>query len=103
MTSERSKQSDNHSEMALHPKPRCMCNPFARLSSCCAAGASGANVGEIGFSNRVILRAAIIGELDAINLYEEMAGLTENEDIRTDKFIILERMEEDARPLRNRV
>jgi rubrerythrin len=32
--------------------------------------------------NRVILRAAIIGELDAINLYEEMAALTDNEDIR---------------------
>jgi rubrerythrin len=32
--------------------------------------------------NRVILRAAIIGELDAINLYEEMAALTNNEDIR---------------------
>jgi len=32
--------------------------------------------------NRVILRAAIIGELDAINLYEEMAVLTDNEDIR---------------------
>jgi len=32
--------------------------------------------------NRVILRAAIIGELDAINLYEEMAGMTDNEDIR---------------------
>lgn len=29
-----------------------------------------------------ILRAAIIGELDAINLYEQMAGLTQNEDLR---------------------
>jgi rubrerythrin len=32
--------------------------------------------------DRVMLRAAIIGELDAINLYEEMAALTENKDIR---------------------
>ncbi len=32
--------------------------------------------------DRVMLRAAIIGELDAINLYEEMAALTSNEDIR---------------------
>lgn len=29
-----------------------------------------------------ILRAAIIGELDAINLYEQMAGLTKNQDLR---------------------
>jgi rubrerythrin len=32
--------------------------------------------------NNVILRAAIMGELDAINLYEQMAALTDNEDIR---------------------
>ncbi len=32
--------------------------------------------------NNVILRAAIIGELDAINLYKQMAALTDNEDIR---------------------
>jgi rubrerythrin len=32
--------------------------------------------------NNLILRAAIIGELDAINLYEQMAALTNNEDIR---------------------
>ncbi len=32
--------------------------------------------------DKVILRSAIIGELDAINLYEEMAALTTNEDIR---------------------
>jgi len=32
--------------------------------------------------NNVILRAAIIGEMDAINLYEQMAALTDNEDIR---------------------
>ncbi len=29
-----------------------------------------------------ILRAAIIAELDAINLYEQMAALTKDEDIR---------------------
>jgi len=29
-----------------------------------------------------ILRAAIIGELDAINQYEQMAGMTQNEDLR---------------------
>ena len=32
--------------------------------------------------NNVILRAAIIGELDAINFYEQLAALTDNEDIR---------------------
>jgi rubrerythrin len=32
--------------------------------------------------NNEILRAAIIGELDAINLYEQLAALTDNEDIR---------------------
>jgi rubrerythrin len=32
--------------------------------------------------NNVILRAAIVGEMDAINLYEQMAALTDNEDIR---------------------
>jgi len=32
--------------------------------------------------DREILRAAIIGELDAINLYEESANMTSNEDIR---------------------
>ena len=31
--------------------------------------------------NNEILRAAIIGELDAINLYEQLAALTDNEDI----------------------
>ena len=30
-----------------------------------------------------ILRAAIIAELDAINLYEQMAALTENQNIKT--------------------
>ena len=30
-----------------------------------------------------ILRAAIIAELDAINLYEQMAALTENKHIKT--------------------
>ncbi|MDN5308933.1 MAG: hypothetical protein PWP14_327 [Methanolobus sp.] len=29
-----------------------------------------------------ILRAAIIAEFDAINLYEQMAGLTDNEEVR---------------------
>ena len=32
--------------------------------------------------DREILRAAIIGELDAINLYEELANMTDNKDLR---------------------
>ncbi len=32
--------------------------------------------------NNVILRTALMGEMDAINLYEQMAALTDNEDIR---------------------
>ena len=32
--------------------------------------------------DKEILRAAIIGELDAINQYEQMAGMTQNEDLR---------------------
>ena len=32
--------------------------------------------------NKEILRAAIIAELDAINLYEQMAALTDDKDIR---------------------
>ena len=32
--------------------------------------------------NQVILRAAIIAELDAINLYEEMAALTDDKDLK---------------------
>lgn len=32
--------------------------------------------------DREILRAAIIAELDAVNLYEQMAGLTQNEGIK---------------------
>ncbi len=32
--------------------------------------------------DKEILRVAIIAELDAINLYEQMAALTENENIR---------------------
>ena len=32
--------------------------------------------------NNVILRVAIMGEMDAINLYEQMAALTDNADIR---------------------
>jgi len=33
--------------------------------------------------NKEILRAAIIAELDAVNLYEQMAALTENQHIKT--------------------
>ncbi|MFP4654775.1 MAG: ferritin family protein [Methanohalobium sp.] len=33
--------------------------------------------------NKESLRAAIIAELDAINLYEEMANLTDNENLKT--------------------
>jgi rubrerythrin len=33
--------------------------------------------------NKEILRAAIIAELDAVNLYEQMAALTENQSIKT--------------------
>ena len=32
--------------------------------------------------DKEILRAGIIGELDAINLYEQMANMTENKDIK---------------------
>ncbi|HDQ59754.1 MAG TPA: rubrerythrin [Candidatus Woesearchaeota archaeon] len=32
--------------------------------------------------DKEILRAAIIAELDAINLYEQMAALTDNEDMK---------------------
>lgn len=32
--------------------------------------------------DREILRASIIAELDAINLYEEMANMTDNKDIK---------------------
>jgi rubrerythrin len=32
--------------------------------------------------NKEILRTAIIAELDAVNLYEQLAALTENEHIR---------------------
>jgi rubrerythrin len=32
--------------------------------------------------DREILRAALIAELDAINLYEQMAGLTQNSSLR---------------------
>nr|WP_321497259.1 ferritin family protein [uncultured Methanolobus sp.] len=31
--------------------------------------------------NKEILRAALIAELDAINLYEQMAGMTDNEEV----------------------
>jgi len=33
--------------------------------------------------DKEILRVALIAELDAINLYEEMASLAKNEDIKT--------------------
>jgi rubrerythrin len=33
--------------------------------------------------NKEILRAAIIAELDAVNLYEQMAALTDNKHIKT--------------------
>jgi rubrerythrin len=33
--------------------------------------------------DKEILRAAIIGELDAINLYEEFANMTENTDLKS--------------------
>ena len=33
--------------------------------------------------DKEILRAAIIAELDAVNLYEQMAALTENKNIKT--------------------
>jgi rubrerythrin len=32
--------------------------------------------------DKEILRAAVIAELDAINLYEQMAGMTDNENIK---------------------
>ena len=39
------------------------------------------NVAE-GDIDKEILRAGIIAELDAVNLYEQMAALTKNKDIR---------------------
>ncbi|MFZ2500185.1 MAG: demethoxyubiquinone hydroxylase family protein [Methanosarcina sp.] len=33
--------------------------------------------------DKEILRAAMIAELDAVNIYEQMANLTKNEEIRT--------------------
>ena len=41
------------------------------------------NVSE-GDIDKEILRAGIIAELDAVNLYEQMAGLTKNANIRAD-------------------
>ncbi|MGB9716277.1 MAG: ferritin family protein [Thermodesulfovibrionales bacterium] len=38
--------------------------------------------------DKEILRAAIIAELDAINLYEQMAALTQDDDIRKVLFDI---------------
>jgi len=37
---------------------------------------------EKGKCNKEILRAAIIAELDAINLYEQMADLTDNKNLK---------------------
>jgi len=34
------------------------------------------------YINKEILRAAIIAELDAINLYEQMAALTDNKEVK---------------------
>ena len=36
--------------------------------------------------DKEILRAAIIGELDAINLYEEFANMTENNDSKISSY-----------------
>ena len=41
--------------------------------------------------DKEILRAAIIGELDAINLYEEFANMTENMDLNQFLWILLEK------------
>ena len=42
------------------------------------------NLDKVGKENldREILRVAIIAELDAINLYEQLAAMTDNEDIK---------------------
>ncbi|MCD6477682.1 MAG: rubrerythrin [Candidatus Aenigmarchaeota archaeon] len=37
---------------------------------------------ENGNIDREVLRVGIIAELDAINLYEQLAGITKNEDIK---------------------
>ena len=42
--------------------------------------------------DKEILRAAIIAELDAVNLYEQMAAVTENKDI---KIILLDVAKEE--------
>jgi rubrerythrin len=42
--------------------------------------------------NQEILRAAIIAELDAINLYEQMAALTDDQDI---KLVLLDIAKEE--------
>ena len=42
--------------------------------------------------DKEILRAAIIGELDAINLYEEFSNMTDNEDL---KSVLLDVAEEE--------
>ena len=42
------------------------------------------DIGKVGKDsiNKEILRAALVAELDAINLYEQMADMTENEEVR---------------------
>jgi rubrerythrin len=42
--------------------------------------------------NKQILRSAILAELDAINLYEQMANLTENKDL---KMVLLDVAKEE--------
>ena len=43
------------------------------------------NLGKVGQKDidKEILRLAVIAELDAINLYEQMASLTTNKDLKT--------------------
>ncbi len=40
-------------------------------------------LGKLGNTDKEILRASIIAELDAINLYEELAKMTQNKDLKT--------------------
>lgn len=42
------------------------------------------DIGKIGKDSidRVVLRAAIIAELDAISLYEQLAAMTQNKDLK---------------------
>jgi rubrerythrin len=47
--------------------------------------------------NKELLRAAIIAELDAVNLYEQRAALTENQHIQTILLDIVKEEETDIR------